>query len=208
MWHYSALRTGLAMTPGPALVPLATVGSARAVRRFGGGPVACAGSLLFLAALLWRVGFAGPEPDYLRDLLPSMVLSGVGVGLAISTLIGAGATALPAHRVATGSAVVNAGRQVAANLGVAAVVTLLGTTVDPAALREAFAKGWWLGAALALVAAVLSVALPRGSSGGSADGSGDGSPAPGATLSQKRPAAGSPRRRAAPAADSSRTASP
>jgi EmrB/QacA subfamily drug resistance transporter len=202
VWHYSALQTGLAMTPGPALVPLVTVGSARAVRRCGGGPVACVGSLLFLAAMLWRVGFAGPEPDYLRDLLPSMVLSGVGVGLAISTLIGAGATALPAHRVATGSAVVNAGRQVAANLGVATLVTLLGTSVEPAALREAFVKGWWLGAALALVAAALSLALPRGSGDGSADGSGDSRSA----LSRRRPAAGSPRRRAAPAADSSRTA--
>ncbi|HEX4249297.1 MAG TPA: MFS transporter, partial [Pseudonocardia sp.] len=174
VWHYSALQTGLAMTPGPALVPLVTVGSARAVRRFGGGPVACVGSLLFLAAMLWRVFLAGPEPDYLRDLLPSMLLSGAGVGLAISTLIGAGATALPAHRVATGSAVVNAGRQVAANLGVAALVTLLGTTVDPAGLREAFIKGWWLGAGLALVAAGLSLALPRGN----ADGSGDLEAAP------------------------------
>ncbi|HWN33283.1 MAG TPA: DHA2 family efflux MFS transporter permease subunit, partial [Pseudonocardia sp.] len=196
VWHYSALQTGLAMTPGPALVPLVTVASGRAVRRFGGGPVACLGSLLFMAAMLWRVWFAGPEPDYVRDLLPSMLLSGIGVGLAISTLVGVAATALPAHRVATGSAVVNAGRQVAANLGVAALVTLLGTSLDPAVLRGAFVQGWWLGAGLALVAAALSLALPRASADGPAD----------AGLSRSRTADGSPRRRAAPAADSSRTA--
>jgi hypothetical protein len=176
VWHFSALQTGLAMTPGPALVPLVTIGSARAVRRFGGGPVAAVGALLFMTAMLWRVAFAEPRPDYVRDLLPSMVLSGIGVGLALSTLIGAGATALPAHRVATGSAVVNAGRQVAANFGVATLVTLLGTSTDPAVLRESFIRGWWVGAALALVAAALSLTLPRANDALGADGA---QPAPG-----------------------------
>jgi hypothetical protein len=91
-------------------------------------------------------------------------------------LIGAGATALPAHRVATGSAVVNAGRQVAANFGVATLVTLLGTSTDPAALRESFIRGWWVGAALALVAAALSLTLPRANDALGADGA---QPAPG-----------------------------
>jgi EmrB/QacA subfamily drug resistance transporter len=161
VWHFTPLQTGLAMTPGPAVVPLVTVASGRAVRRFGGGPVAAVGALFFLVAMLWRLGFADPEPNYPRDLLPSMLLSGVGVGLALSTLIGAAATALPARRVATGSAVVNAGRQVAANLGVAVLVTLLGTTTDPPALVDDFIRAWWVAAGLAVVAVVLSLRLPR-----------------------------------------------
>ena len=37
VWHYTALRTGVAMLPGPALVPIVTVLSARAVSRYGSG---------------------------------------------------------------------------------------------------------------------------------------------------------------------------
>lgn len=35
VWHYSALQTGLAMAPGPAMVPIATALTARLVHRLG-----------------------------------------------------------------------------------------------------------------------------------------------------------------------------
>ncbi|GAA1277358.1 MFS transporter [Pseudonocardia aurantiaca] len=158
VWHYPPLLTGLAMVPGPALVPVVTIASARLVRRLGAGPVAAAGSVVFAVSLLWRVLFAGAEPDYLRDLLPSMLLSGAGVGLALSTLIAAGATALPGHHAATGTAIVNSARQVASALGVAVLVTILG----PATANVAgYTAGWAVGAALALAAAAASLVLAR-----------------------------------------------
>ena len=158
VWHYSALRTGLAMVPGPAMVPVVTFGSTALVHRIGPGPVAAAGGILFGASLLWRVALAGPTPDYARDLLPSMLIGGVGVGLALSTLIAAGATALPAHRAATGSAMVNSSRQVASSLGVALLVTLLASAVNP---TRGFDIAWIAGAVIAVAAGVISLALPR-----------------------------------------------
>ena len=116
VWHWSALRTGVAMVPGPALVPIVTIASARAMRRLGPGPLVFAGGLLFSAGLTWRVVFVSDAADYVRDLLPSMVLGGIGVGLALGTLIAAGVTSLPANRSATGSALVNSGRQIASAL--------------------------------------------------------------------------------------------
>ena len=160
LWHYSALRTGLAMVPGPALVPVVTVLSGRAVRRFGSGPLAAAGSVLFAAAMLWRVTMASVEPDYLRDLLPSMVLGGTGVGLALGTLIAAGVTALPADRSATGSAMINAGRQVAAAVGVAILVSLLGSRLSTAGVAG-FREAWAVAAALSGLAGLLATGLPR-----------------------------------------------
>jgi hypothetical protein len=160
VWHYSALRTGLAMVPGPALVPVVTVLSSRAVHRFGPGPLVAAGSALFAAAMLWRVGLVSVRPNYLLDLLPSMLLGGTGVGLALGTLIAAGVTSLPAHRSATGSAMVNAGRQVAAAVGVAILVSLLGSRlagVDVVSFRQA----WVVAAALSGLAGLLALALPR-----------------------------------------------
>ena len=35
VWHYSALRTGLAIAPGPAMVPGLAIGAGRLARRFG-----------------------------------------------------------------------------------------------------------------------------------------------------------------------------
>ena len=89
------------------------------MRRAGPGRVAAAGCVLFAIALGWRAALAGQAPGYARDLLPSMLISGTGVRLALGTLIAAGATALPGHRSATGSAIVNSSRQVASALGVA-----------------------------------------------------------------------------------------
>jgi len=158
VWRYSALRTGLAMVPGPFLVPVVTLLTVRAMRRYGPGRLAAIGSTLFAASLIWRVVFVDVEPNYLRDLFPSMIVGGVGVGLALGTLVAAGVTSLPANRSATGSAVVNAGRQVASAVGVALLVTLLGARVSATSLG-AFRQAWWLAAALALAAAALALTL-------------------------------------------------
>jgi EmrB/QacA subfamily drug resistance transporter len=159
VWHWSALRTGLAMAPGPAMVPIVTFASARLVPRIGPARLAAAGSLLFAAGLLWRSWTARATPDYARDLLPSMLVGGAGVGLALGTLIAVGATALPPHRSATASAIVNSGRQVASALGVALLVTVLASSArDPV---YGFRLAWALGAALAVAAAVISAVLPK-----------------------------------------------
>ena len=160
VWHYSALRTGFAMVPGPALVPVVTVLSARSVRRFGAGPPVMLGSALFAAAMLWQVAFVQPEPDYLHDLLPSMVLGGSGVGLALGTLIASGVTSLPPARSATGSAMVNAGRQIAAAVGVAILVSLIGVRVQPHSVDH-FRSAWLVAALLSALTAVLALGLPR-----------------------------------------------
>jgi EmrB/QacA subfamily drug resistance transporter len=160
IWHYSALRTGFAMVPGPALVPVVTVLSARSVRRFGAGPLVMLGSALFAASMLWQVGFVHTDPDYLRDLLPSMVLGGSGVGLALGTLIATGVTSLPGQRSATGSAMVNAGRQIAAAVGVAILVSLIGVQVQPHSAGH-FRTAWFLAAMLSVLTGLIAVGLPR-----------------------------------------------
>jgi hypothetical protein len=160
VWHWSALRTGLALVPGPALVPIVTVLTTRAVQRFGHGALVVAGGLLFAAGMLWRVGFISISPDYVRDLLPSMLLSGTGVGLAMGTLIAAGVQALPPARAATGSALVNSFRQISASIGVALLVTIVGARVGAGSVTE-FRWAWTLAAALTVATAVVGVALLR-----------------------------------------------
>jgi EmrB/QacA subfamily drug resistance transporter len=157
VWHYSALRTGLAMAPGPAMVPIVTFASVRLVHRLGSGPVAAIGSVLFGVGLVWRAVLAGVQPDYVGDLLPSMIIGGIGVGLGLSTLIAAGATALPGHRSATGSAFINSGRQIASALGVAVLVTILSSQ---ASVVHGFDVAWLVAAGLCVASAGISLTLP------------------------------------------------
>ena len=188
VWHYSALKTGLAIAPGPAMVPFFSIGAAPLLRRFGPGPVAVAGNLIFAAGLLWRVLFAGTTPHYASDLLPGMLLTGIGVGLALPTLISTSATALPPDRFGTGSAIVNTSRQVASALGVAILVTILGSPASPGAARAVFQHGWITAGAANLAAALVCLRLrpgqvlaaaarpaPEGESAGSDPGSASGS---------------------------------
>jgi EmrB/QacA subfamily drug resistance transporter len=161
VWHYSALRTGLAIAPGPAMVPGLAIGAGSLSRRFGPGPVAAVGNLVFASGLLWRVFFVTVTPHYLTDLLPSMLLTGIGVGLTLPTLVSAAATALPPERFGTGSAVLNMGRQVASALGVAVLVTVLGTPTTAAGAMSAFRHAWLAVAAASILAAVASVFVRR-----------------------------------------------
>lgn len=167
VWQYSALKTGLAMAPGPALVPFVAIASNRAVRRFGAGPVIAVGAVLFAFGQLWRVFLAEVEPDYLRDFLPSMLLSGVGVGLAFSTLIASGSTALPGSRAGTGAAVLNTGRQIASVIGVAVLVALLGNSGIGDDSLGSFDVAWVIAAILVLFSAGVSLYLPREMAAGS-----------------------------------------
>jgi hypothetical protein len=110
--------------------------------------------------MLWQVAFVHTTPNYLDDLLPSMVLGGSGVGLALGTMIATAVTSLPGPRSATGSAMVNADRQIAAAVGVAILVSLIGVRVQPHSI-EHFRTAWFVAAMLSVGTALIAVGLPR-----------------------------------------------
>jgi hypothetical protein len=86
-------------------------------------------------------------------------VTGAGVGLALPTLIAGATAALPAHRFATGSAVVNMARQIGSVLGVAVLIAVLGSPATSAALLDAFRAGWWFIIAAALAAGIAALAM-------------------------------------------------
>jgi len=150
VWGYSAIRTCLAIAPGPLVVPVVTILSGPVIRRFGAGVTSMTGCLLIAVGLGWWAAALDTDPHYLTQFFPGMLITGVGVGLALPTLIGAAAGALPAARFATGSAVTTMARQTGSVLGVAVTATLLGTPRTPDAALTAFHHGW----TAAVVAAV------------------------------------------------------
>jgi EmrB/QacA subfamily drug resistance transporter len=171
VWHWSALRTGLAIAPGPLMVPLFSFGVAgRLSARLGPGPVIAAGSAIFAAGAAWWALAMGLEPDYVGDMLGGMVLTGIGVGLTLPTLMATGAASLPPHSFATGSAVVNMLRQIGLAIGVAVLIAILGTPGSPAQVLSVYERASWVIAALALAGGVIGLALlapgPAESQGG------------------------------------------
>ncbi|MFB7265554.1 MFS transporter, partial [Streptomyces nojiriensis] len=171
VWGYSALLTGLAIAPGPLLVPPVALRIGPAVARFGAGRIALAGTVLFAAGILWWAATLDTGSAYASSLLPGMMLTGLGVGMTLPVLTGASAAALPPARFATGSAITSMGRQIGAVLGVAILVGILGTPA-PGHAVAAFQHGWYAVAVASLLAACATVPLirkPRPAAANSAD---------------------------------------
>jgi EmrB/QacA subfamily drug resistance transporter len=70
VWGWSALSTGLAVAPGPLMVPLfGFLVAGRAIARFGPGPVIGVGATVFAAGVAWWAFAAGVRPDYAGEML-------------------------------------------------------------------------------------------------------------------------------------------
>ena len=139
LWHWSALKTGLAIAPGPLASALFAVNSGRITGRFGRTLPALAGTTATcLSALYWLL-LAPAHPAYVTGFLVPMLLGGMGAGLTQAPLFAAAST-LPADRATTGSAVLNMARQVGSAVGVAGLVALMASQhPDHLAL---FRRGW------------------------------------------------------------------
>src|SRR5258708_3975151 len=151
-WHWSALATGLGIAPGPCMVSLFAIVGQRLTRRFPVGIIAAIGiSIIVLASILFL--FTGYFPPvYAVAILPGWLLIGIGIGLAMPTIIVSATADLPRHQTATGSAVVNMSRQTGTVLGTSLLVVLLGTSASD--LVNGFFHLWWLSAALLFLRAI------------------------------------------------------
>jgi EmrB/QacA subfamily drug resistance transporter len=153
-WGWSALQTGLAIAPGPLLVPITSLLVAgRLIKRFGPAIVVTAGILFFAAGLMVWASLIGEQPN-MWFVIAGMVPTGIGVGLTFPTMMGVGSAGLPSSAFATGSGVINMIRQAALAVGVAIFVAIIGS---PSSLPErvaAFHRGWWIMAAVTLLALI------------------------------------------------------
>lgn len=143
-WNWSPLQAGLAIAPGPFLVPVtALLLAGRLIKRFGTAPVVTLGLVVFAAGCAWWAIGITTAPS-LVAAMGGIVLTGIGVGLTMPTLMGAAAGSLPPSSFATGSAVVNMIRQTGMAIGVAGLVAIVGTPSGTLADHlGAFRNAWW-----------------------------------------------------------------
>ncbi len=165
---YDAVQIGLAFLPVSVGIGALSLGfSARLNTRFGPRAVLVPGLGLIVAglALLAR---APVDAAYVIDVLPSMVLLGVGAGLsfpATMTLAMSGATASDSGLA---SGLVNTTQQVGGALGLAVLATLATSRTDTleagvqdsaAALTGGYHLAFAVGAGLVALAVVLAVTV-------------------------------------------------
>jgi EmrB/QacA subfamily drug resistance transporter len=185
---YDAIETGLAFLPVSVLIGVLSLWlSPQLNERFGARAVLIAG-LVLLAAALALFARAPLDAGYVVDLLPSMVLFGIGAGLAfpaLTTLAMSGATP---EDSGLASGLVNTSLQVGGALGLAVLATLAADRTDSLraggeSMAEALTGGYRLGfvvaAGLVVVAIGLATTVLRSESRAAAEVEAQAGPAPG-----------------------------
>ena len=162
VWHWSSVKTGLGLAPGPLMVPVFAAVAQRLSARVPVGVLAAAGCLAFGAGTAIVAASVGASSSYASDFLPGWLVGGIGVGLAFPTIISAATADLPPARSATGSAIVTMARQVGLVLGVSALVAVIGSPHGFPAVHAAFRDAWWVLTAVALAASATAIGMtPR-----------------------------------------------
>ena len=165
-WGWSALQTGLAIIPGPLLVPTTSlIFTSGLLERFGTARVVAAGIVCVVVGFCVWAARMGTEPS-VGLVVVGMVLNGVGVGLIFPTLMGVSTHALPPSSFATGSGSINMIRQAAIAIGVAIFVAIIGAPTSSQERLDSFRIGWWVMAAITALALIPTFLMlrPRGSS--------------------------------------------
>ena len=168
--RYDPLQVGLAFLPGNVIMAIFSVGiSAKLVMRYGlkaplGTGLALAGLGL---ALLVRAPIDG---NYVVDVLPSMVLLGLGAGIAFNPMIIVAMTDVEPERSGLASGLVNTSFMMGGALGLAVLASIAAARTGDslasgaaqiAALTDGYHAAFAIGAAFAIIAAVLGFKLLR-----------------------------------------------
>ena len=173
---YSPLQVGLAFLPGNLIMGILSLGlSAKLVTRYGirlplgvGLGLASLGLLLFARAPV--------DGNFVVDVLPSMILLGLGAGMAFNPLLLAAMSDVEQSEAGLASGVVNTAFMMGGALGLAVLASLAAARTDTLlaagegsleALNGGYQVAFLVGAIFAATAAALGAALLRVATPGS-----------------------------------------
>jgi EmrB/QacA subfamily drug resistance transporter len=121
---YDAVQTGAAFLPVSVGIGVLSLGfSARLITRLGARAVLLPGLVALVAGLVLLTG-APVGGDYVTDLLPALVLLGVGAGIAFPALVTLAMSGATPADSGLASGLVNTTQQVGGALGLAVLATL------------------------------------------------------------------------------------
>ena len=163
---YNSLEVGLAFLPVATLIGILSLGfSARLNLRFGPRATLLPGLTLILGGLLY-FSRSPVDAGYLPDVLPAMILLGLGAGLSFPSLMNLAMSGAHQDDAGLASGLVNTTMQVGGALGLAVIATLAssrtesllaGGDAQAQALTGGFHLAFLVGAGL--VTAAIGIAL-------------------------------------------------
>jgi EmrB/QacA subfamily drug resistance transporter len=157
-----ALRTGVAFLPVPVVIAVASLGFAdRLAARFGPRAVLLAGLGLVIAGLLLltRVPVDG---GYFTDVLPPLLVMGLGAGSAIPALMGLAMSDVAPADAGVASGLINTTQQTGAAIGTAVLASVAASrtaSLGSVDHREALAAGFRLAYGVSAGFLIAAVAL-------------------------------------------------
>jgi EmrB/QacA subfamily drug resistance transporter len=167
---YSPLQVGLAFLPANLIMAFFSLGlSAKLVMRFGIRPPLAIGLALAAAGLV-LFARAPVDGNFLVDVFPSMILLGIGAGMAFNPVLLAAMSDVEESEAGLASGVVNTSFMMGGALGLAILASLAASRTDSlaasgdgtlAALTGGYHAAFLVGSVFALAAAVVGAALLR-----------------------------------------------
>jgi EmrB/QacA subfamily drug resistance transporter len=167
---YSPLQIGLAFLPGNLIMGALSIGlSAKLVMRYGIRKPLATGLLLASAGLLLLVR-APVDGTFVTDVLPSMILLGLGAGMAFNPVLLAAMGDVDPAEAGLASGVVNTSFMMGGAVGLAVLASVAASRTNTlvaaghsevAALTGGYHIAFLLGAIFAAAAAVLGATLLR-----------------------------------------------
>ncbi|MGW7421692.1 MFS transporter [Streptomyces sp. NPDC054813] len=174
---YSALKTGFAFLPMIVASSSASAVAANVlVPRVGPKPVVPVGMATAAAGLVWMTALDS-NSGYLTQVVPQLVLVGVGLGTVIAPAMSLATAGVAAADAGAASAAVNTVQQVGGSIGVALLSTMASDAAteylsgrnpkDPAVLAQAGLEGystayWWSAAIFVIGLGVTALLYRRG----------------------------------------------
>jgi EmrB/QacA subfamily drug resistance transporter len=169
---FSPVETGLAFLPITLTIMIVSNVAQTLVTRIGVRPVLTTGLVLAALALAYFARLPA-DGQYLSDVLPALVLSGIGLALTFVPMTIAGLTGVESADAGIASGLINTSRQIGGAVGLAAVSTIAITASSGvgqdtgSALTHGFQVSFAVLTGVAIMGAVLVAAFieprrPRG----------------------------------------------
>ncbi|WP_104165256.1 MFS transporter [Arthrobacter sp. SX1312] len=152
---FSPLASGTAMLPITALMLVLSPRAGALSSRIGPRMPMAVGPLLCAAALVLMLRI-GPGASYLLDVLPSVIVLGLGLSLLVAPLTSTALSAVPERQAGLASGVNNAVARAAGLMAIAVLPAAVGLTGDAYSNPQVFEAGFDAACMIGAVVLVLS----------------------------------------------------